>query len=153
MQSQDTSRDVSRDQSQDNSLNCSRDESEMAAANLDLMPEYIPPQMNEISDAAAKRMSGIYNVAAPQSGMSYRQVFGIQSSDYLFNVSPPNYTRHRRFSDSDTESLHNFIHKIIPQDTDSKMKVLQQPKKWIKKVRRKSEDQPKRKAVLAELKQ
>jgi len=57
------------------------------------------------------------SVAAAREGMSYRQVFGLQSSDYLFNVTPPNYTRHRRFSDSDTESLHNFnfIHKVITQ--------------------------------------
>lgn len=112
------------------------------------------------------------SVAAAREGMSYRQVFGLQSSDYLFNVTPPNYTRHRRFSDSDTESLHNFnfIHKVItttpnpttPQSTtstqmsttqlqdDSKPKVLQnmQPKKWMKKVRRKSEDNPKRKAMV-----
>ena len=85
---------------------------------------------------------------ATTAGMSYRQVFGLQSSDYLFNVTPPNYTRHRRFSDSDTESLHNFVHRIIPQD-DSKSRVLQniQPKKWIKKVRKKSEEMPKRKVV------
>lgn len=88
------------------------------------------------------------NYNAPKEGMSYRQVFGLQSSDYLFNVTPPNYTRHRRFSDSDTESLHNFVHRIIPQD-DSKNKVLQniQPKKWLKKARRKSEDVPKKKVV------
>ena len=87
-------------------------------------------------------------VNTPKSGMSYRQVFGLQSSDYLFNVTPPNNTRHRRFSDSDTESLQNFMQRIIPQD-DSKPKVLQniQPKKWIKKVRRKSETEPKRKVV------
>jgi len=84
----------------------------------------------------------------PKAGMSYRQVFGIQSSDYIFNVTPPNYTRHRRFSDSDTESLQNFVHRIIPQD-DSRAKILQ-PKKWIKKVRRKSETEPKRK-VIAQL--
>lgn len=118
------------------------------------------------------------SVTAAREGMSYRQVFGLQSSDYLFNVTPPNYTRHRRFSDSDTESLHNFnfIHKVIShppsmsntplhqstqqlsgqqstpqqqqQTEDSKSKVLNmQPKKWMKKVRRKSEDNPKRKLV------
>ena len=136
------------------------------------------------------------SVAAAREGMSYRQVFGLQSSNYLFNVTPPNYTRHRRFSDSDTESLHNFnfIHKVIStptpnsqsstpptthqstqqlpksspsalyqtpgstnapsQNTSSNTsagddlkstKIL--PKKWIKKVRRKSEDNPKRKVV------
>ncbi|XP_066929730.1 myosin-IIIb-like [Clytia hemisphaerica] len=112
------------------------------------------------------------SVAAAREGMSYRQVFGLQSSDYLFNVTPPNYTRHRRFSDSDTESLHNFnfIHKVITQpstpthqstqqltnaqqtpsqqtEDPKKSKVLQQPKSWMKKVRRKSEDNPKRKVV------
>ena len=83
----------------------------------------------------------------PKAGMSYRQVFDIQSSDYIFNITPPNYTRHRRYSDSDTESLQNFVSRIIPQD--DKPRVLQniQPKKWMKKVRRKSEDQPKRKMV------
>lgn len=140
------------------------------------------------------------SVAAAREGMSYRQVFGLSSSDYLFNVTPPNYTRHRRFSDSDTESLHNFnfIHKVISQppatgspsastntNTSSSQstqhlsgtgamfnsqtptpsaapptmiagaalggedanKSKMQAKKWMKKVRRKSEDNPKRKVV------
>ena len=85
----------------------------------------------------------------PTDGMSYRQVFGLPSSDYLFYVTPPNYMRHRRFSDSDTESMQNFVHRSVPQD-DGRNKLLQniQPKKWIKKVRRKSEDNPKRKYTL-----
>ena len=135
------------------------------------------------------------SVAAAREGMSYRQVFGLQASDYLFNVTPPNYTRHRRFSDSDTESLHNFnfIHKVIQQPSstatssastitnnpsqstqqlpnmgatnfssqtpmssapsnaatvaEDASKSKMQPKKWMKKVRRKSEDNPKRKVV------
>lgn len=136
------------------------------------------------------------SVAAAREGMSYRQVFGLSSSDYLFNVTPPNYTRHRRFSDSDTESLHNFnfIHKVISQPSGSPSattntnssssqstqqlsgtgamfnsqtptpsaapliagaalggkdasKSKRQTNNWMKKVRRKSEDNPKRKVV------
>lgn len=94
-----------------------------------------------------KRVTPAY--IPPKGGMSYRQVFDIQSSDYIFNITPPNYTRHRRYSDSDTESLQNFVSRVIPTQDDSP-RVLQniQPKKWIKNVRRKSEDQPKRKMML-----
>ncbi|XP_047144837.1 unconventional myosin-IXb isoform X1 [Hydra vulgaris] len=85
----------------------------------------------------------------PTDGMSYRQVFGLQTSDYLFYVTPPSNVHRRRFSDSDTESMQNFALRSVPQD-DGRNKLLQniQPKKWIKKVRRKSEDNPKRKLTL-----
>lgn len=82
----------------------------------------------------------------PSSGLSYGKVFGMNAYDYAFEFVPPTYRRHRRHSDSDSESVRNFmsanmpIHGII--EFEEKKPTPLQPMKWIsKKARRKSEDQ------------
>ena len=82
----------------------------------------------------------------PSSGLSYGKVFGMNAYDYAFEFVPPSYRRHRRHSDSDSESVRNFmsanmpIHGII--EFEEKKPTPLQPMKWIsKKARRKSEDQ------------
>ena len=78
-------------------------------------------------------------------GLSYGRVFGMQAFDYAFDFVPPKYTRHRRHSDSDSESVRNFmeanmpIHGILELEEKKPMAT---PLQWIsKKTRRKSEDQ------------
>ena len=85
-----------------------------------------------------------------QSGLSYGKVFGMSAYDYAFDFVPPKYRRHRRHSDSDSESVRNFmsanmpIHGILELE-DKKPTPVLQPMKWIsKKTRKKSEDQRKK---------
>ncbi|XP_065063648.1 myosin-IIIb-like [Rhopilema esculentum] len=83
----------------------------------------------------------------PQStGLSYGKVFGMSAYDYAFDFVPPSYRRHRRHSDSDSESVRNFMSTNMPihgiLELEEKKSTPLQPMKWIsKKTRRKSEDQ------------
>ena len=81
-----------------------------------------------------------------QSGLSYGKVFGMSAYDYAFDFVPPAYRRHRRHSDSDSESVRNFMSSNMPihgiLELEEKKSTPLQPMKWIsKKTRKKSEDQ------------
>jgi len=81
-----------------------------------------------------------------QSGLSYGKVFGMSAYDYAFDFAPPAYRRHRRHSDSDSESVRNFMSSNMPihgiLELEEKKPTPLQPMKWIsKKTRKKSEDQ------------
>ena len=80
------------------------------------------------------------------SGLSYGKVFGMSAYDYAFDFVPPTYRRHRRHSDSDSESVRNFMSSNMPihgiLELEEKKPTPLQPMKWIsKKTRKKSEDQ------------
>ena len=81
-----------------------------------------------------------------QSGLSYGKVFGMSAYDYAFDFVPPAYRRHRRHSDSDSESVRNFMSSNMPihgiLELEEKKPTPLQPMKWIsKKTRKKSEEQ------------
>lgn len=108
----------------------------------------------ELSDAAASNYNPNlgYSYEIPENNvqehtaLSYGKVFGMSAYEYAFDFVPPTYRRHRRHSDSDSESVRNFMSSNMPihgiLELEEKKPTPLQPMKWIsKKARKKSEDQ------------
>eukprot|EP00794_Sanderia_malayensis_P012176 gene12176-13433_t len=113
--------------------------------------ELMTSQDKRVEDYVAVQANAPYGLAEVSypdqeaSAMSYGKVFGMNAYDYAFEFVPPTYRRHRRHSDSDSESVRNFMSDNMPihgiLEFEEKKPTPLQPMKWIsKKARRKSDD-------------
>ncbi len=108
-------------------------------------PNKIPDEQQPVIESLEYGSAEASYNEQDSSAMSYGKVFGMNAYDYAFDFVPPTYRRHRRHSDSDSESVRNFMSDNMPihgiLELEEKKPTPLQPMKWIsKKARRKSED-------------